>query len=387
MNHILKQKWRYAAALASIAALTLVARPAMAQETQTIKIGFSGPMTGAQARYGRDFQSGVQLALEEFNATKPVVDGKITTFILDTGDDQADPRTGTLVAQRLVDEGVKGMIGPFNSGVTIPASAIFSRAGIPEISMATAPAYTQQGFKTAFRMMTSDTQQGSVMGKYAVEHLHAKRIAIVDDRTAYGQGLAHEFELAAKAAGGQIIDHQYTSDQSTDFRSILTLLKTERPDMIYYAGADAQSAPLLKQARGLALRASFASGDMSMTDNFLQVAGKAAQGAFVSLPGVPLQTMPGGAAFTRHYKEKFNTDPGTYAPYAFDGAMALMKSMVAAGSSNPATYLPKLATIDMNGVTTKHFAYNQYGDLRDAVVTIYEAKDGKWVATSTITPK
>ncbi|RQR26166.1 branched-chain amino acid ABC transporter substrate-binding protein [Burkholderia sp. Bp9142] len=353
-------------------------------ETQTVKLGFAGPLTGAQAQYGSDYQSGVQLAIDDFNATRPTVDGKETTFALVPADDQADPKTGTIVAQRLVDDGIKGMLGHFNSGVSIPASAIYAKAGIPEIAVSTAPAYTRQGFKTTFRMMTSDTQQGGVMGKYVVEKLQAKRIAIVDDRTAYGQGLAAEFEKGVKAAGGNIIAHEYTTDKSTDFKSILTVLKAAHPDFIYYAGADSQSAPMVKQAKSLAMSSAFVSGDMSKTDEFLKVAGPAANGTFVSLPGLPPERMPGWADFEKRFKAKFGTKPGTYAPYSYDGAMAMMRSMVAANSSTPSVYLPKLAKIDMNGVTTDHFSYDQYGDLRRAVISVYKCENGVWVPKDVI---
>lgn len=363
---------------ATISAVGLTFAVAAHADTQSVLLGLAAPMTGAQAQYGKDFQSGVLLALDDFNATKPKVDGKETRFTLESMDDQADPKTGTVVAQKLVDDGIKGMIGHFNSGVTIPASAIYSRAGIAQISTATAPAYTRQGFKTTFRMMTSDTQQGGVMGKYVVQTLKAKRIAIIDDRTAYGQGLAEEFEKSAKAAGGNIVDHEFTNDKAVDFKAILTSVKAKNPDFIYYAGADAQSAPMIKQARTLAMQGTFASGEMSKTDDFIKIAGGAANGAIVSLAGLPLEKMPGGPGFTQRYKAKFNTEPTTYSPYSYDGAMALMKSMVAANSSDPAKYLPVLAKIDMKGVTTDHFSYDQYGDLKDAIITVYKCENGQW---------
>jgi branched-chain amino acid transport system substrate-binding protein len=366
------------AAASALLALVL-GSPAKAAETQTVKLGLAAPMTGAQAQYGKDFESGVQLAIDDFNATKPTIDGKATTFVLEALDDQADPKTGTVVAQKLVDDGIKGMLGHFNSGVTIPASAIYSRAGIPQISTATAPAYTRQGFKTTFRMMTSDTQQGGVMGKYVVGTLHAKRIAIIDDRTAYGQGLAEQFEAAVKASGGTIIVHEFTSDKAVDFRAILTDVKSQNPDFIYYAGADAQSAPLVKQARGLAIKATFASGEMSKTEDFIKIAGPSAEGVIVSLAGLPLDKMPGGAGFSNRYKAKFGSEPTTYAPYTYDGAMAMMQAMQKANSSDPAKYLPVLAKTDMKGVTSDHFAYDQYGDLRDAIITVYQCENGKWV--------
>lgn len=374
--------------VAILAACAVVISPTMASvaraqasssQPQTVKLGMAGPLTGAQAQYGKDFQSGVQLAVDDFNATRPVVDGKETKFVIVGLDDQADPRTGTVVAQRLVDEGIRGMIGHFNSGVSIPASAIYDKAGIPQVSMATAPALTQQGFKTTFRMMTSDTQQGSALGRYVVEQVKAKRIAIIDDRTAYGQGLAEEFEKSARAAGGNVVGHEFTTDKAVDFKAILTGLKSKNPDFIFYAGADAQSAPLIKQARGLAMKAAFGSGEMTKTEEFLKIAGPAAEGAIVSLAGLPLKEMPGGAGFAERYKARFSSDPATYAPYAYDGAMVIMRAMQQANSSDPKVYLPALAASNMKGVTSDHFSYDERGDLKDAVVTVYQAEGGKWV--------
>src|ERR1700736_3349050 len=257
----MKQKMKMLAGATLVAAMSL-AGTAHAQQAEDVKIGFAGPMTGAQAHYGKDFQNGVVLAVEDFNETYPVIGGKPVRFVLDTADDQADPRTGTTVAQKLVDDGIKGMLGHFNSGTTIPASRIYSNAGIPQIAMATAPEYTQQGFKTAFRMMTSDTQQGSVAGEFAVKTLKVKKIAIVDDRTAYGQGLADQFEKAAKAAGGTIVDREYTNDKAVDFKSILTKLKAGKPDVVYYGGADSQAAPMVKQMKQLGIKAPLMGGEM-----------------------------------------------------------------------------------------------------------------------------
>jgi branched-chain amino acid transport system substrate-binding protein len=224
MKHTMKQL-----AGATLVAAMSLAGSAYGQQADDVKIGYAGPMTGAQAHYGKDMQNGIALAIEDVNATKPTIGGKPVRFVLDTADDQADPRTGTTVAQKLVDDGIKGMLGHFNSGTTIPASRIYANAGIPQIAMATAPEYTQQGFKTTFRMMTSDTQQGAVAGSFAVKNLGMKKIAIIDDRTAYGQGLADQFEKAAKAAGGKIVDREFTNDKAVDFKSILTRLKAANP--------------------------------------------------------------------------------------------------------------------------------------------------------------
>lgn len=373
MQHKMKQL----AGATLVAAMSLVGT-AHAQQSETVKIGFAGPMTGAQAHYGADFQNGVTLAIEEMNATKPVIGGKQVTFVLDSADDQADPRTGTTVAQKLVDDGIKGMLGHFNSGTTIPASRIYANAGIPEIAMATAPEYTQQGFKTTFRMMTSDTQQGAVAGTFAVKNLGMKKIAIVDDRTAYGQGLADQFQKAAKAAGATIVDREFTNDKAVDFKAILTKLKAANPDLVYYGGADSQAAPMVKQMKSLGMKTPLMGGEMVHTPDFLKIAGEAADGTIASLAGLPLDDMPGGKDYVAKYKKRFGTDVETYSPYAYDGAMALFKAMQKANSTDPAKYLPVLAKTEMPAVTTSHLAYDDKGDLKNGGITIYKVENGKW---------
>jgi branched-chain amino acid transport system substrate-binding protein len=360
------------------ATLLLTGVAANAQQVEQVKIGFAGPMTGAQAHYGKDFQNGIRLAVEDFNATKPVIGGKPVEIVLESADDQADPRTGTTVAQKLVDDGIKGMLGHFNSGTTIPASRIYANAGIPEIAMATAPEYTQQGYKTAFRMMTSDTQQGSVAGGFAVKNLGFKKIAIIDDRSAYGQGLADQFEKAAKAAGGKIVDRDYTNDKAVDFKAILTKLKAARPDVIYYGGADSQAGPMVKQMKTLGIKAPLMAGEMVKTDTFLKIAGPDADGTVASLAGLPLDQMPGGKDYVAKYKKRFNEDVQTYSPYAYDGAMAMFGAMKVANSTDPAKYLPALAKTQMKGVTTTNLAYDAKGDLKNGGITLYRVVGGKW---------
>jgi branched-chain amino acid transport system substrate-binding protein len=379
MQHKMKQL----AGAALVAALSL-AGTAHAQQAEEVKIGFAAPMTGAQAHYGADFKNGITLAIEDINATKPVIGGKPVTFVLDAADDQADPRTGTTVAQKLVDDGIKGMLGHFNSGTTIPASRIYANAGIPEIAMATAPEYTQQGFKTTFRMMTSDTQQGSVAGTFAVKNLGMKKIAIVDDRTAYGQGLADQFEKAAKAAGATIVDREFTNDKAVDFKAILTKLKAANPDLVYYGGADAQAGPMVKQMKTLGMKSTLMGGEMVHTPTFLQVAGDAANGTVASLAGLPLEDMPGGKDYVAKYKKRFGEDVQTYSPYAYDGAMAMFTAMKKANSTDPAKYLPVLAQTDMPAVTTTHLAYDAKGDLKNGGITMYKVVDGKWTPLQSV---
>ncbi len=357
---------------------------AFAQSAEEVKIGCAAPLTGAQAHYGQDFQNSIILAVEDFNATKPTIAGKPIRVVLNTADDQADPRTGTTVAQKLVDQGIKGMLGHFNSGTTIPASRIYANAGIPQIAMATAAEYTQQGFKTTFRMMTSDTQQGAVIGAFAVKHLGFKRIAIVDDRSAYGQGLADQFEKAAKAAGAKIIGREYSSDKAVDFKGVLTKLKRANPQAIFYGGADAQAAPMVKQMQALDIKAVLMAGEMVKSETFLKLAGKAAEGTVASLAGQSLDEMPAGKEYADKYKKRFNENAQTYSPYAYDGAMAMFNAMKKADSTEPAKYLPLLAKTEMPSITMKMLAYDARGDLKHSDITIYKVVNGQWQALSSI---
>ena len=356
---------------------------AAADQATTVKIGFAAPLTGPQAHYGKGYQNGVQMALDDENAQNPTIGGKKVKFELLAEDDQADPKTGTQVAQILVDSKVAGVIGHFNSGTSIPASKLYSDAGIPEIAMATAPAYTQQGYKTTFRSMTSDTQQGSVMGKYVVEKLGAKKIAIIDDRTAYGQGLADEFEKAAKAAGGDVVKREFTNDKATDFAAILTNIKAAKPDAIFYGGADSQSGPMAMQLKRLGLTAPLVSGEMTRTDTFLKLAAKDADGTIASLAGVPLEQMPGGPDFEKRYKAKYG-DMEIYTPYGYDAARMMVAAMKKADSVDPKAYLPVLAGLSYQGVTSSNIAYDDKGDLKEGGITVYKVVNGAWTVLETI---
>lgn len=379
--------WGY---IAKAATLMLFCFTVAAQaEVQEVKIGFAAPLTEAQANYGKDMQNGVILAIEEMNAAKVHIGGKEVKFVLVSADDRADPKTATMVAQKLVDDGIKGMLGHFNSGTSIPASRIYSQAGIPQISMATAPEYTQQGQKTTFRMMTSDTQQGQVVGAFVVKNMGYKDIAIIDDRTAYGQGLADEFEKSVKAAGGKIVRREFTNDKAVDFKAILTTLKHLKPQVIFYGGAQGQSAPLVKQMRELGMKSVFVSGEMSKTDKFIKLAGRrAAEGVVVSLAGLPLDKMPGGHAYQEKYEKRFGTPVELYSPYAYDGAKALLLAMQKANSVEPAKYLPILAETHMlHGVTSNNIGYDAKGDLKDGGITLYTVKDGTWTVLESVITK
>jgi branched-chain amino acid transport system substrate-binding protein len=346
-------------------------------EEIVVRIGHVAPLTGPQAHLGKDNDNGVRMAVDEANAAGIMIGGKKSRFELLSEDDQADPRTGTIVAQKLVDMKVNGVIGHLNSGTTIPASRIYNDAGMPQISpSATNPKYTQQGYKTAFRVMANDVQQGSALGRFAVEKAGAKKIAIIDDRTAYGQGLADEFEKAAKAAGAAIVAREFTTDKSTDFMAILTSIKGRQPDLLFYGGMDAQGGPMMKQIRTIGLKAKFLTGDGGCTPEFIKLAGDASEGAYCSLPGIPVEQMPGGKAFAQKFNAKYGQIQ-LYAPFCYDAVNVMISAMARANSAEPAKYMQALAATDYDGVTAR-IKFDEKGDLKGGTITLYQTKNKSW---------
>jgi branched-chain amino acid transport system substrate-binding protein len=386
MEFAVPTTFRLSLLTALIGATLLTGCSKSSTDSNIVKIGSASPLTGPQAHLGKDNENGARLAVDEINAAGLTLDGKKVKIDLIAEDDQADPKAATTVAQKLVDEGIVGVIGHLNSGATIPASKIYFDAGIPQISpSATAIAYTASGFNTAYRVMTNDKQQGTALAEYAVSQLGAKKIAIVDDRTAYGQGLADEFERAAKAAGAEVVAREYTTDKSTDFMAILTSIKSREPQVVFFAGMDPQAAPMLKQMKQLGIHAQFLGGDGMETPKFIDLAGADAEGAIASNPGLPLAKMPGGAAF----KQKFNARFGeiqNYSPYAYDAVYVMVEAMKRAKSSDPAKYLAEMPKTDYQGVTG-HIRFDNKGDLTGGAVTLYQVKAGQWQPLQTINSK
>lgn len=345
---------------------------------QVVKIGFASPLTGPQAHYGKDNLNGARMAIEALNAREARIGKNVVRFELQAEDDQADPKTGTIVAQRLADARVHGVVGHFNSGVTIPASRIYSDAGIPQISVSTNPKYTRQGYKTTFRIMADDDQQGAMLGEYAVRRLGLRSVAIVDDRTAYGQGLADAFAAALKTAGGQVVKREYVSDKDFDFRAVLTALKPVSPSAVFFAGYDAQAGPLARQMRELGLKATLLGGETINTAKFLELAGPAAEGHIASTPGAPLAKRPGGAAFAERYRVRFKQEIGLYAPYFYDGVVILARAMEAAGSTEPQRIIDELRRIRYEGITAA-IEFDARGDLKNAQLSVFRVQNGRWI--------
>ena len=369
-----------APAAAPTAAAPAPAAPPPAGETLVVKIGHVGPTSGPIAHLGKDNELGAKMAIDDLNAKQVKIGDKVAKFELVAEDDAADPKQGTAVAQKLMDEKVNGVVGHLNSGTTIPASKIYSDAGVPQVSpSATNPKYTRQGFKTTFRVVADDTQLGGTLGRYAVETLKGQNIAVIDDRTAYGQGVAEEFEKAAKAAGATIVGHEFTTDKSTDFNAILTKLKGAKPDILFFGGMDAVGGPMLKQVKQLGLNVKFMGGDGLCTGELAKLAGDAVGEEMVycaEAGGVDGEFKEPLEKFKADFKAKNGVDVQIYAPYVYDAVQVLADSMVRAGSADPEKYLPEVGKTNYKGVTGP-ITFDEKGDIKNGALTLYTYKGGQ----------
>jgi len=352
-----------------------------ASAQEVVKIGHVGPTSGQIAHLGKDNENGARMAIDELNAKGVTIGGKKVNLELLAEDDGADPKQGTAAAQKLVDAKVSGVIGHLNSGTSIPASKIYSDAGIPQISpSATNPKFTRQGFKTTFRVVADDVHLGGTLGRYAVKNLKGKSIAVIDDRTAYGQGVADEFEKGVASAGGKTVGREFTNDKATDFTAILTNIKAKKPDVVFFGGMYAVAGPMIRQMKQLGIKAKFMGGDGICSGELPKLAGGAMdddQVVCAEAGGVEGEAKKSMEDFKTRFKAKFNADVQIYAPYVFDATQVMVAAMVKAGSSDPAKYLPVLAkTAGYKGVTGT-IAFDEKGDIKNGALTLFTYKGEK----------
>jgi branched-chain amino acid transport system substrate-binding protein len=367
--------------LTTAAALLVPALAMAAAPVEVIKIGHVAATSGAVAYFGKDNENGARMAVEELNARGTNIAGKPVRFELVAEDDAGDPKQATAAAQKLVDAKVNAVIGHETSGTTIPASKIYHDNGIPQISpSATSPQYTAQGFNTAFRVVSNDKQLGRALGHYAVTGMGAKRVAIIDDRTAYGQGVAVEFVKGLKEAGATVVSKEFTTDKAVEFSAILTGIRASKPDLVFFGGMSSVAGPMLHQMKALGLgNTKFMGGDGICSDEIVKLAqGAVTDGQVVCAEAGGVE--PSGKAamdkFRVDYKKRFGIDVQIYSPYTYDAVMAIADAMAKAGSSKPAQYLPQLAKSAYKGITGT-IAFDKQGDIRDGTLTLYTFKGGK----------
>ena len=368
----LKLKLTVAAAIAAVAG--------MAAAQEVVKIGHVGPVSGAQAHYGKDNENGARMAVEELNAQGVTIGGKKVKFELQAEDDAADPKQGTAAAQKLCDAKVAGVVGHLNSGTTIPASKVYNDCGIPHVTgAATNPNLTKPGYKTTFRIIANDNALGAGLAAYAADTLKLKSVAIVDDRTAYGQGVATVFKKIAAEKGMKVVDEQFTTDKATDFMAILTAIKSKNPDAVFYGGMDPQAGPMLRQMEQLGMgNVKYFGGDGICTSEIAKLAAgaKTLSNVICAEGGASLAKMPGGTAWKAKYDAKYPGQFQVYSPYTYDATMLLVDAMKRAGSWDPKVYIPELAKSNFKGVTA-NIAFESNGEMKNPAITLYTYKDGK----------
>ncbi len=365
--------------LTVVAALAMVAGMASAQDA-VVKIGHVAPMSGSQAHYGKDNENGARMAIEELNTQNIVIGGKKIKFELVAEDDAADPKQGTAVAQKLCDSKVAGVVGHLNSGTTIPASKVYNDCGIPMVTgAATNPALSKPGYKNVYRIIANDNALGAGLAFYAADALKLKKVAVIDDRTAYGQGVAEVFKKTALAKGMTVVDEQYTTDKATDFMAILTAVKSKAPDAVFFGGMDAQGGPMLRQMEQLGMsNVKFFGGDGICTTEIAKLAAgaKTVGNVVCAEGGSSLAKMPGGTAWKKRYDAKYPGQFQIYSPYTYDATFLLVDAMKRANSTDPKVYNAELIKSNYKGVTTT-IAFEPNGELKNPAITLYVYKDGK----------
>jgi branched-chain amino acid transport system substrate-binding protein len=358
--------------------------PAAAQKGQ-IKIGHVAPLTGGIAHLGKDNENGAKLAAKEINAAGGVKVGDQAFDIVIVGeDDKADPKEGTLAAQKIVDSGAVAVVGHLNSGTSIPASKIYSDASMTQISpSATNPKLTEQGFKTTFRVVANDNQQGGVLANYAHDALKAKTMAIVDDRTAYGQGLADVVEKVAKEKGIKVVGREFATDKTTDFNAILTKIRASKPDVIMYGGMDATAGPLAKQMKQLGIKSVLLAGDGVCSPEFIKLAGDAAPILHCSMAGEAVEKLAKGEEFKAKYKAEFNQDVQIYSPYSYDAVYVIADAIKRAGKSDRAAITGVMPATNYPGLTGT-IAFDEKGDLKNGAISMFKVSGDKLEYISTV---
>ena len=356
------------------------AAAAPAGDVMVVRIGHVAPVSGAQAHYGKDNENGVRMAIEDLNKAGTEIDGKKVKFEIVAEDDAADPKQGTAAAQKLCDAKVAGVVGHLNSGTTIPASKVYNDCGIPHVTgAATNPDLTKPGYKTTYRIIANDLALGAGLAFYAADELKLKSVAIIDDRTAYGQGVADIFKKTAKEKGMTVVDEQFTTDKATDFMAILTAVKAKKPDAIFYGGMDPQAGPMLRQMEQLGMgNVKYFGGDGICTSEIAKLAAgaKTLTNVICAEGGASLAKMPGGEAWKKRYDEKYPNQFQVYSPYTYDATFVLVDAMKRAKSTDPKVYTPELIKTSFKGVTTT-IEFEPTGELKNPAITLYQYVDGK----------
>jgi branched-chain amino acid transport system substrate-binding protein len=315
-----------------------------------------------------------------------LIGGKKVKLALVGEDDAGDPKQGPIVAQKLVDAGVVGVVGHLNSGVSIPASTVYANNGLVQVSpSSTNPDYTLKSSKTpkgaisAYRVVATDAQQGPALAKYMLAH-GGKNVAVLDDATQYGKGLADQVASSITAGGAAVVSREAATDKTTDFKAVLTEIKAKNPDYVFWGGMDDTAATLVKQMRELGMTAKLVGADGACTDKFIELSGEAGKGVICSQAGMPLSQMAKGAQFNTDYEKAF---PGQkvqiYSPFSYDATFAIVAAMKLANSTDPEAIAAAMPKVSFDGLIG-NIAFDDKGDIKGGAISIFEVKDKLEVA-------
>lgn len=356
-----------------------------AEGENVIHLASGSPLSGGQASAGKDFANGAQLAVDEINAAGGIdVGGKKYKLVLDSEDDAGDPKTGATVAQKIVDdENIVGVVGHYNSGVTLVADPIYAKAGLASITVSTNPDVINKapkfdnGGTAVFRINAGDDKQGPALATFA-QSKGVKQLAIFDDATAYGKGIADQVEKKAKELGVNVAAREAATDKTTDFKALLTKAKAAGADAIMWGGYDDTGAILAKQARELGMNVLVLMPDTACTDNYIKLAGTAAEGTICSSTSVPLDKMPKGEQYKAAYAKHF---PGqvvqAYSPLSYDAVYVFAEAVKKAGAVDKAKIAAAIPTVSVTGLTGT-VGFNPNGERKDAEIAILQEKGGKF---------
>jgi branched-chain amino acid transport system substrate-binding protein len=347
-----------------------------AVEATTVKVGFAAPLTGDNALYGQGMKRAVELALAEANASEEAK-AKGITFEIRAEDDAADPKQAVNVANALsADAGVVALVGHFNSGCSIPASPVYNEAGMAMVTVSSNPQLTAQGYNVVNRIVAKDDAQGGFAGAMAID-MGFMEIAIIDDATPYGQGLAAEFKKAFTAAGGTVVSEDRIQPKEVDFSALVTKLKKAAPAAVYYAGAHTEGALITKQMTEAGLKVPVIGGDMLYTPEYIKIAGADnAEGDIATSLGLPLEQQPKGAEFLEKYEAEYGQAPEAYDSYAYDAANVIIAAVLKSGVDRAAV-ASAIRAGSIDGVTGV-VAFDENGDNKQQVISSFKVDGGEW---------
>ena len=359
-----------------LAALTVVlslAGSCTTQRQDVVRIGAAGPMTGDQSKMGIDLRNAVELAVAEWNDKGGVLGKKIELIV---GDDQADPKQAVSIANKFINQKAAALVGHWNSSCSIPASEYYDRANMVMISPATTnPKLTLQGFKRVFRVCGTDDQQGNVAARFVLKTLKPKRVAVIHDKTAYGQGLADFFQ---KALGGaaEVVYYGGIVQRDPDYKAVLTAIKEKKPEVLFFGGIYPEAARLVRQAKEVGLTAPMITGDGVYDPTFINIAGKAADGTYVTF-GKDASGLPTAKGFNEKYRSKYG-EPGPYSIYAYDAATIVLTAIKETGTTDGAKVAEYISRTTFKGAFGD-ISFDKNGDVAIAPYVVWQVRNGAFV--------